>query len=475
MLVERNSLEELLAADDGRDAVWTEHRASTMRPDPDHIRSNRSLDLFCREVLGDARARFLIPEQSVYLHHDLRISPAYRGETRFHAWMYIHDRAGRVVTEILPRKEPESFQPYPWNSPVRRPGAYLYLGFLIVHFGHLLTEFISRLWPDMSKLPADTRILLHYRTEEERALTEMPDSTSGRIFRSLLAAAGLGGHEVEYVRQDAVYETVLTPTPQNVYRAGARPELAQTAAKLLPNLAPDLDAVQGEFSDKIFYSRGQLIPRLRKYYNAAEVEAVFRAHGFTVVHPQAYPFQKQLAIARRAKVIAGEEGSAFCSAIFADKPVILYLESGRFHPNLPMILYQTCRRMLYLLPVGRERTLPKARLFSQLYADPHELDRQLTQFLGAKGKRPELPRSPEGCSLTEQAFLASLTGDVAGCLEALGALFELDPAGFDPGQISPLGCNLEQAKVPEDVFQIFQETTAVMIRALAGLARRGGI
>jgi capsular polysaccharide biosynthesis protein len=97
--------------------------------------------------------------------------------------------------------------------------------------------------------------------------------------------------------------------------AYVHPEIEHTWRRLGDTLAaratlrPDMD--------RIFISR-----RIRKRacLNTPEVEEVFARHGFTVLYPEDYPMADQVAIFRRAKVIAGFAGSGLFNICFTTDP-----------------------------------------------------------------------------------------------------------------------------------------------------------
>jgi len=456
---------------DGPDAAWTLQPAAFEDLNAAKFQSNHSPALFSAQALRNSGGKFFIPAQRVYRHQDLRMSPVIKAVTIFPEWMYIHDRKGRLATELLPRLEPQSFRPYEYAAPKKRPGTYLYLGHLILHFGHLLTELLSRTWLDASLLPPGTRLLMH-RRRGSLATWEDKDFHGTILARRILKTAGLGEMELEFVEEDSIYERVFTPSPLNVYTIGARPEFSQVADRLAAEMTLPVPSMNQKIGAKIFYSRSKLPPERRKYYNAKDVNAVFEAHGFMIVHPQELSLEEQISLARHASLIAGEEGSAFCGALFSRNSAIFYLESGRFHTNLPSLLYQVSRRFFYMLPVDRTSPVPISHLYSMLYADPHALDRQLAIMLKPSARKPDVRTSPEMIKLFQQAFAGSLSGDVETSLNALADIFKLAPYDLEPDIITHLVKNLRQAGTPPDQVDVFSEVSKKLISALAFVRRK---
>ena len=69
--------------------------------------------------------------------------------------------------------------------------------------------------------------------------------------------------------------------------------------------------------DRIFISR-RIAKRACR--NAAEVEELFVRHGFTLVYPEDLPLPDQVAMFRRADVIAGFAGSGLFNTCFVTEP-----------------------------------------------------------------------------------------------------------------------------------------------------------
>jgi capsular polysaccharide biosynthesis protein len=69
--------------------------------------------------------------------------------------------------------------------------------------------------------------------------------------------------------------------------------------------------------DRIFISR-RIAKRACR--NAAEVEELFVRHGFTLVYPEDLPLADQVAMFRRADVIAGFAGSGLFNTCFVTEP-----------------------------------------------------------------------------------------------------------------------------------------------------------
>jgi capsular polysaccharide biosynthesis protein len=205
------------------------------------------------------------------------------------------------------------------SAPRRLSGAYFYLDSEFPgHFGHAMTEQLSRLWAwrRAKEEHPDLRALVSRRT------TGRPLST---VERALFTAAGVPERDTVVVDAPVRVERLLAATPMFSTPDYVHPgiaELWREIGDVLVASAPERD-----YPARVFCSRpgGR-----RECHNAAEVEARFSAHGFTVVRPERLPFVEQVAMFRNAEVVAGFAGSALLNLMFTVSPkrvVVLSPES----------------------------------------------------------------------------------------------------------------------------------------------------
>jgi hypothetical protein len=141
-------------------------------------------------------------------------------------------------------------------------------------------------------------------------------------------------------------------------------------------------------------------PGKRTCHNAAEVEALFTAHGFTVVHPEDHPLADQVRMVREAEVVAGFAGSGMFQIALAGGPkhVVLvgsesytasneYLISSVVGHRLDLVL---CRPDV----PKRGRAFDNASYQSDFTFD-HEREgvflRSVLSELSGHGEQPETP------------------------------------------------------------------------------------
>ncbi|MFT4085065.1 MAG: glycosyltransferase family 61 protein [Nocardioides sp.] len=203
------------------------------------------------------------------------------------------------------------------------------------HFGHVLTEMLSRMWAweEARARHPGLRILMATSSNKERDLTAHE--------RALLRTFGVGEDRITFCYRPVRVRTLLAATPMFAQPGYLHPEITDLWDRVGVALAARGPAAGGPTTGgpttggpttgelaigraprRIFVSRRT---RLRACENAAEVEALFVGHGFEVVHPEEHPFEAQVELFRRAEVIAGYAGSGLFTLMFAETPKHLIL------------------------------------------------------------------------------------------------------------------------------------------------------
>lgn len=187
-------------------------------------------------------------------------------------------------------------------------GTYFYLDNEIRgHFGHAITEQVSRLWalPLARKVAPDLKAVMTVNRRREIEPFEY----------ELYGAAGLAPEELVLLGEPTRVKSLLASTPMFSMPEYVHPEIRHTWQQLGDVL--EARATHQFLPDRMFISR-----RIRKRacLNTPEVEELFARHGFAVVYPEDYPMPEQVAMFRHAQVIAGFAGSGLFNVCFASDP-----------------------------------------------------------------------------------------------------------------------------------------------------------
>ncbi|WP_408897876.1 glycosyltransferase family 61 protein [Nocardioides sp. R1-1] len=195
------------------------------------------------------------------------------------------------------------------------------------HFGHLLTETLSRVWawPEALARDPDARVVV-CATPQRPALMAYE--------REIYAACGIPGDRVVLAEGATRVERLLSGTPMLSNPHYVHPRIAETW-----DLVGDRLAAQAQpraWPRRIFVGRRE---RKRRCHNAAEVEAQFRAHGFEVVHPEDHSLGDQVRMFRAAEVVAGFGGSGLFQLAFVAEPTrVVEVVSDAYHARNELLI-----------------------------------------------------------------------------------------------------------------------------------------
>ncbi len=207
------------------------------------------------------------------------------------------------------------------------------------HWGHLLMESLSRLWPlveppdklrGLSNLPW---LFRQSSTRNEAVGGKLPDllnAIEGMQQRALLPDAPIR------------IDTIHVPDRSSVIGRYAAAEFgrlgAHIGAKIL-GTAARRESFEGR---KLYLSRRALPATKRRILGEAELEGALAAKGFESIYPEHLSLPDQIALFSEAKVIVGCIGSAFHTQLLSPtKPApALYLCPAR-----PSVTYMIIDRL----------------------------------------------------------------------------------------------------------------------------------
>jgi capsular polysaccharide biosynthesis protein len=198
-------------------------------------------------------------------------------------------------------------EPPPATAHLEGP-AYLLDSYVRGHFGHALTDQVGHFWGWRTALE---------RHPDLRALVFTKPGTSLATWElDLLAAGGVDPDRVVVAHEPTAVDTLVGSSPLFGMPAYVHPTIATTYAEVGTRLAGRA-TLDGPSPRRLFCSRR---PGKRSCHNAAEVESLFAAHGFTVVFPEDHPLADQVRMVREADVVAGFAGSGMFQIAFAGGP-----------------------------------------------------------------------------------------------------------------------------------------------------------
>jgi hypothetical protein len=212
-------------------------------------------------------------------------------------------------------------------APERRDGAQpvrraVYGGTLYSILGHFLFETVARLWHGVDFAPryrigrGSLPVVFHpWPGQELSALLRNP------LYRQILAALGIRPGDIVLATVDLKVETLYYPSPLSVYHVTLHPMMGIVLDHLVAQLQARRSALARLISRKpprtrIFLSRSRWAVH-RRVSNEPALEALFRAQGFTIVHPQKLAPGELVELLQDAEIVASTDGSqahlvAFC-------------------------------------------------------------------------------------------------------------------------------------------------------------------
>jgi capsular polysaccharide biosynthesis protein len=191
----------------------------------------------------------------------------------------------------------------------RLTGTYLHLdNEFRGHFGHLLTESLSRAWtwPEALSIDPDTKVLVGVTSKRPRPL---------EYELQLYEACGIPRDRVVVIDHPVHVERLISGSPMFSHPQFVHPLIADTWRQVGDRLADQ--APSREWPRRFFVGRRG---DKRACLNGDVVEARFAEHGFEVVYPEDYSLGEQVRLFRSAEVIGGYAGSGLFQAMFVLEP-----------------------------------------------------------------------------------------------------------------------------------------------------------
>jgi capsular polysaccharide biosynthesis protein len=186
------------------------------------------------------------------------------------------------------------------------------------HFGHIMTELVTRLWGwDSAK----------ERIPTLKAVFRRKPGADATLERTLLSAYGIADQDIVCIERPVYVRSVVSATMMwhNWPPYFVHPEIAGVWRRI----ADALIDVRVPRHEKIFVSRSSRVNR-RRCVNAEEVEEFFARRGFVIVYPELLGLNEQAAVFAGARTIAGFGGSAMFNLMYAQRVetvILLYHEA----------------------------------------------------------------------------------------------------------------------------------------------------
>jgi tetratricopeptide (TPR) repeat protein len=224
----------------------------------------------------------------------------------------IFDKYSNPISEALLKRGGELIQASgvaPNQSDFTNPihGTYFYGGIILLHYGHFITETLSR-------------ISLFANDKYNGIVFHSPDGISSfcqlpKWAIEIFSIFGVGQNNIVFVNMSLTFSSLECPPAQFEINGESKSQhytfLSSRLAQHLSNVG-----VSGEPIEKLYVSRS----RFSKGIVAGEhiFEELLRSNGFTIIYPELLTFSHQVSYLRSAKVCLGIAGSALHSYLFVN-------------------------------------------------------------------------------------------------------------------------------------------------------------
>lgn len=193
----------------------------------------------------------------------------------------------------------------------------IFLGALPKHYGHFITEGISRLWYISQTNDQDAEFV--YISEDG------PDR-----FLEIFEIFGIDLSRTHKIEEPTEFSEVVIPEASIRLHDYYHDDYEVTISTIL-------NSVPSSNVDKIYLSKKQRFNG--RALGERSIERIFKRNGFKILYPESIPLINFFSILKSAKVLASSSGSSAHNAIFLDKSAqFICLNRSRHHHPLQIMI-----------------------------------------------------------------------------------------------------------------------------------------
>jgi len=205
----------------------------------------------------------------------------------------------------------------------------VYLGPLVDHYGHFLTECCARVWAVMGDAFSEAKLVFH---GDGRCLQR-------EYVRSFFRSIGLDTARFTAYSRPTLIREAIVPKPSMINRCevwGAHVEMMATAADNLLGMRRS-----GRNGRPVYLSRARLDPTHRALWREDRLLGELRKRGFKVIYPETMSLAEQVAVFNAHETYVGPLGSAFHNTLFSREPCMNVYLAGDLGENY--LLFDACK------------------------------------------------------------------------------------------------------------------------------------
>ncbi len=212
-------------------------------------------------------------------------------------------------------------------SSQRIEGESIYLGHLMGHYGHFITETLSPFWGLQHSKNAN--VVFHPFIF---GYAPMP------FMSAFFEAFNIDPEKIFVVRDVCEFDTLIIPERTFHLNSAVHERYQQIISEIIRFHVGE----EPLRTRRIFLSRSKLPPNSREIANGAEIDHLFESLGFEVIHPQMLTTREQLSIYGTTKIMIGFAGSALHNGVFLDDRCLLIELCDRRWPHKPIPSQTLC-------------------------------------------------------------------------------------------------------------------------------------
>ena len=257
----------------------------------------------------------------------MRLPAAYKEPGRFAHEGSLLDRDGRPIELAQARRRTLRWGPLVRGDAVEQvldraavapdreiAEEVVYLGWLFEHYGHFLTESLSRTW-FLDRVDPSVKVVFHRKRDYA------PSGTTQRV----LEAFGVPPGRILWLDQPTRLRRVVVPEPSYELHWTVHEQTLRGFRDVALRIA---DGAQPS-GQPLYLSRRLLPSHLRQLVGEFELEEALRENGFRVAYPETMAFEDQVRLVNQHRHIFTSAGSAAYNALFArHRPTLHFLTAG---------------------------------------------------------------------------------------------------------------------------------------------------
>lgn len=170
-----------------------------------------------------------------------------------------------------------------------------------IHFGHVLVEWLTRLWPVVSD---------SYKKHKIVFVGIQKKQLPGYVFE-ILNLLGVGSERVLFINRPTKFRCVTVPEQGGVINLCSSKRMADLYAAITENVCSNN---RFPVAERIYLSRTKF--GQKKDFGEKQIQNIFEKNGYKVIYPETMSLAQQIYTVSHCKYLAGLCGTAMHMSVF---------------------------------------------------------------------------------------------------------------------------------------------------------------